>query len=828
MEQNQWIIDKLDELALSQPDKAAIAYYRTKGRNPILTFSELRETVFQYAQANRGIGIKRGDRVVMAVPLSMSAFLNFLSLLYIGATAVPVNEGHDEAELLRMIADADPTCVIATRDVFCEKLQTVGVGVFGDGCERPQLNGRALREIPDPDPDAMTILFSSGTTSRAKGVVVGWQGVFNAFRNTDKVLPHNMERYLALYPIYHIAGVIAFLQCLLWRKMTVATVEDASAVQLAHVFELFRPDFFIMVPAVITGMKERIEGRLGRRSQLVAFCGWVRRKTDLNIGRYLLRGINEQAFGGELRTIISGGGIIQPEVLRFFYSIGIDACDLYGSTEANGPITMNRGYRYYRGGCVEDYHPDIEYRIGDPDESGVGEILVKTNSIMRGYFRDEEMTRDAFVDGYFRTGDLGRIDDGFLTITGRLKDSAFLPNGEKVSLVDAENAIRAMLNAKVPRSQGEVPFSLVPVKTGDGTCEVLHLCIVGRRGEYDDELSAINQAINPAYRFKRVHYVDGLPLTAIGKVKRYALAEMIQSGQSDGESVTTEQPVSSASREERSPAQLIADFVGRPSVQATDRLEDDLGLDSLAMFQLFVELEEEYGIVMPGSLQEIRTVGDFERYVSGSLELQRSRIDYMKYPATRTTRSRARLVRMVKGMQRMRHVRAVGLEKIPQDTNVIICSNHSSLTDPVRILAALGLEYALNQKYAVLAYSVWKPLPMFRAIGAIPIKPLGERMGAISRAQMCLREGYDLMVFPEAHLKRKISSFREGAAMMSQNCGIPVLPLYISKQSGRFTVFVGDALWPRAEETQRAFTERIREAIVALSRADERGSSPRV
>ena len=798
MEQNSWFAEKLHELAKTQPDKNAIVYYRIKGKTQVYTFRELLQVVQAYAKRNSEIGIKCGDRVVTIIPLSMSAYINLLSLIYIGATFVPISEKMDGDEVKRIIRDANPSCVITTEEIFNYKLKDIPVLTVSDDLNRLALNNRPMEETADPDYDAMMILYSSGTTSEAKGVVIGYQEEINAFKNFDNAVPHNMERYLALYPVYHIGGVTSFLVCLLWRKMTVATMEEVSAIQLPNIFELYRPDLFIMVPAVITGIRQKIEGKLGKLLPVVNLCGQIRRRTGLNIGRYLFHSINEQAFGGKLKVIASGGGIIEPKTLHFFYSLGLDACDLYASTEGNAPIIINRGYEYYRGGCVNDFYPDIEYRIADADSDGVGEVLVKSNSIMKGYFHNEELTKKAFADGYFRTGDLGKIENGYLKILGRLKENVFLPNGEKVSITDAEKAIRSKLNK-------EVPIALVPIKTADSNCEVLHLCVVGTPESLDEELKEINQTIFSNYCFRRVHYVDELPVTDVGKVKRHVLAEMICSEQISIKHAVDSDSTESAGGSTDSLHDLIAGHTGI------------LDMDSLSLFQLFVEIEETYGIEMPKTLQYIKTADDLEKFLKGSLKTQNKNSDYSKYPCVRTTRLEKKLIQTIKLIEKTEHVSVSGIENIPTDTNVIICSNHLSLIDPIRILAAFGMDYALNQKFTVLAYSWWKKTTLFRAIKAIPVKRFGERISAINKAQTCLRDGYDLIIFPKGHLKDDMFDLYEGVALMSRNCNVPVLPLHIKKYRGTVRITIGELLHIQEAETQSGFTKRIGEAIVSLS-----------
>ena len=150
------------------------------------------------------------------------------------------------------------------------------------------------------------------------------------------------------------------------------------------------------------------------------------------------------AFGGELKMVITGGAPISPDIAYFFDAIGISVLNGYGITECSPLIAVNKS-RHVVLGSVGDPIDNVSVKIDDPDGEGEGEILVRGPMVMLGYYKDENATADAFKEGYFKTGDYGRLGkDGVLYITGRKKNLIILSNGKNVYPEEIENALSSV------------------------------------------------------------------------------------------------------------------------------------------------------------------------------------------------------------------------------------------------------------------------------------------------------------------------------------------------------------------------------------------------
>jgi len=163
----------------------------------------------------------------------------------------------------------------------------------------------------------------------------------------------------------------------------------------------------------------------------------TRRRPHLGLSRRLLRDVH-QAFGGELRALFVGGAFTEPATLQFFYDLGILVSNAYGLTEAGTVVTLN-DFRPFRADTVGKPLPGMEVRILNPDADGIGEVAVRSKTVMSQYLDDPELTAGTIVDGWLITGDLGRLDPaGHLQLFGRKKNMIVTAEGKNIYPEDVE------------------------------------------------------------------------------------------------------------------------------------------------------------------------------------------------------------------------------------------------------------------------------------------------------------------------------------------------------------------------------------------------------
>jgi len=254
---------------------------------------------------------------------------------------------------------------------------------------------------------------------------------------------------------------------------------------------------------------------------------FTKRKPRLFLSRKLLGQVHA-AFGGELRAIIVGGAFTEPQTLQFFYDLGIPVANGYGLTEAGTAITVN-DLHPFRADTVGKPLPGMEVKIVDAAADGVGEVYVRSKTVMSGYLNDPDLTAEAFADGWLKTGDLGRFDStGHLLLSGRKKNMIVTEEGKNIYPEDIEAVFESLpvkefcvfaANYVWPKRSmvGEQLILALHLENGQSYSDAVR----------DDIIVRNNRLLN----YKRVHGVvlleEDFPRTASLKIKRNILAERL-------------------------------------------------------------------------------------------------------------------------------------------------------------------------------------------------------------------------------------------------------------------------------------------------------------
>jgi long-chain acyl-CoA synthetase len=422
------------------------------------------------ALALRDQGIERGDRVALLSENRYEWVVTDLAVLALGAVTVPLYPTLTAEQCRALIDDAEAKWVVVSTASQLEKIRAAGVTLprvvmdavppganeraFAAMLERGAALrrgavGAALREAATarrPD-DLATIIYTAGTTGTPKGAMLTHGNIASNVHDSMKVLRYaETDLHLSFLPLSHVFERMAGLYAVLACNARIAYADSIDTVG-RDALEV-HPTILCGVPRFYEKVRSRIldagrsrppvaralfgwglgrglaraRARAGGR-RLGAFAALQTRLAD----RLVLATIRSR-LGGRLRFCISGSAPIAPEVIEFFDAIGVPILEGYGLTETSPVICVNPAERPKRG-TVGPPIPGLEVRIGDE-----GEILVRGPNVMRGYWRNEEATREALRDGWFHTGDIGRFDeDGYLAITDRLKDVLVLATGKKVA-----------------------------------------------------------------------------------------------------------------------------------------------------------------------------------------------------------------------------------------------------------------------------------------------------------------------------------------------------------------------------------------------------------
>ncbi|WP_282433753.1 AMP-dependent synthetase/ligase [Desulfosporosinus hippei] len=277
------------------------------------------------------------------------------------------------------------------------------------------------------------INYTSGTTGLSKGVMLTHK---NLISNTIGAL-NNVQVYttsLLILPIHHTFGFTAGVLSMLHAGTCICI--NSSQKKLAGDLQDYKPEHLFLVPLYVETLYKKI-WQIAKSTQKEKLLRKVCRLSDtllavgIDLRKILFRNVLA-AFGGELKLIVCGGAPLDPKYVKGFRSFGINVLNGYGITECSPIVAVNRN-EYYRDGSVGTVLSCCRVKLHNLNEDGEGEILVSGDCVMKGYFKNEQETDRAFLDGWFRTGDIGKLDaDGFLFITGRTKNIIIFSNGKNI------------------------------------------------------------------------------------------------------------------------------------------------------------------------------------------------------------------------------------------------------------------------------------------------------------------------------------------------------------------------------------------------------------
>lgn len=498
-----------------------------------VTGAELLELVHKARTFLAARGLHRGDRCGLLAANSIRWVAMDLAATAEGLIVVPLYSRQAPAELVALIQDSTPSLICCgdagLRDAISRPwpeappqflFDEIFQGVDGVQLDRPQVG----------DEDPVTIIYTSGTSGEAKGVVLTAANVGFMLGCTSARLDQLMGRRSAQDRVYHYlplsfcASWIAILTFLL-RGSLVTLNTDLT--KIPNDLPIVAPHYFLNVPQLLERMRRGIDEQVAKKGgvaqalYLRAKAAWARKKENRSqtpdafwlglAGKVVFPAIRKQLFGADLRALISGSAPLTPETQDYFRMLGIPVLQVYGLTETTGICTMDDPAEPTPG-RVGPAIPGIEMRLSENDE-----IIVRGPNIFSGYWNRPQQTSDVLRDGWFHTGDQGEIDAaGTWRIVGRIKNLIVLGSGHKLAPETIEDEIGRLL----PTAQ-----QVVVIGNGRG---YLTAIVTGNvsANQVQPALDAVN-TLSPHYKQVRAFFIRSEPfsienglLTANGKLKR--------------------------------------------------------------------------------------------------------------------------------------------------------------------------------------------------------------------------------------------------------------------------------------------------------------------
>ncbi len=523
--------------------------------NHRLTYEEFKDAAWPLARYLQDRGFRPDSRAAIIMTNQSCWPVAAYAIFYSGGVLVPLDYKLTTPEHIALLNHCKAEVLVTEYHIWRAITQDPAFGslsirtiIVTEAPENADLKGATRWEEPsvDGDPtfvprkrtDWACIVYSSGTGGRPKGCVLTHENYLEQCVSLTSLYPFwPGVRYLSILPTNHaidfMVGFIGPFVC----GATVVHLRTLRPEFVREAFTRFKITYVALVPLILKNLQAGLQQRFNELppfkraifDRLVSLNrSLTKSQPNLNLSRRLLKQVHE-AFGGELRSIFTGGAFTDPATLQFFYDLGIQVGNGYGLTEAGTAITLN-DFKPFRADTVGKPLPGMEVRIDNPDAEGIGQVAVRSKTVMSHYLDDQELTNETIVDGWLMTGDLGRFDSmGHLQLFGRVKNMIVTEEGKNVYPEDIEKAFEG-----IPVKEYCVFAAnyIWPNRSmlGEKLIVVLRL---NEGQEFTDELlQDLVKRNSRLLNFKRIsgHVIwdKDFPRTASMKIKRFALAEEIR------------------------------------------------------------------------------------------------------------------------------------------------------------------------------------------------------------------------------------------------------------------------------------------------------------
>jgi long-chain acyl-CoA synthetase len=520
-----------------------------------LTYRDFKDRAHLLAKALQVAGFVAGDRASIIMTNQSKWLISAYAIFYVGGILVPLDYKLTPDEQWQLLKHSSAKVLIAEYPIWRQlstaasraAVTNVSNVLVTEAPKNADLAGahRWEESLGTGDPifapreriDVACIVYSSGTGGRPKGCMMTHENYLEQCVALTSIYPFAPGvRYLSILPTNH---AIDFMVGFFGPFICGAAVVHLRTLRPEYVREAFskyKITYVSLVPLVLKNLQKGLQTRFdelpsGKRRVFNALVsinrGLTKSQPRLGLSRRLLKQVHEP-FGGELRTIIVGGAFTEPQTLQFFYDLGIPVANGYGLTEAGTAITVN-DLRPFRADTVGKPLPGMEVRIINAGADGIGEVSIRSKTVMSGYLNEPELTAETIVDGWLLTGDLGRFDPaGHLQLFGRKKNMIVTEEGKNIYPEDIEAVFESL---PVKEFCVFAANYIWPQRAMVGEQLLLALHLEPGKTYTDDLRRDISARNSKLLNYKRIHGVvlfdQDFPRTASLKIKRNALAEQL-------------------------------------------------------------------------------------------------------------------------------------------------------------------------------------------------------------------------------------------------------------------------------------------------------------
>lgn len=743
------------------------------------------------------LNIEKEEKAVLFMENRPEFICSFFGMWNCKGIPVNIDAGYKAEELEYVLNDSEPKYIFTSNKNL--KTAEEAVKLSGKNIKIINVDEIVVPEnfevdeyvIYSPEPeDIGVLLYTSGTTGNPKGVMLTFDNLLsNVDAITEIKLATPADRVLALLPYHHVLPLSINLLMAIHIGTLVVIIDELSAQAIQEALREYKITIVVGVPRLWEMIHKGIMGKIKADKKALTMFNLCKKLKCEFLSKIIFKKVHE-ALGGNIRFLVSGGAKIEPSIIEDFKALGIKVLEGYGLTETSPIIAFNRPEDVHIG-TVGIAIPGVNVRIAED-----GELIVKGRNVMKGYYKKPEATKEAIDDkGWFHTGDLGKIEDGYISIVGRKKEMIVLSNGKNINPADIENEIFKGTDLICDIAVVEHKNHLLALVYPDFD-KVKERKITNITETLKWEIIDSYNVKAPAYRkILEIKIVkEELPKTKLGKLRRFMLKDFIE--RDENETTSKETPKENKNEIKKDDKeystrefQALAEYMKREhelEITPDSHIEIDLGLDSLDVVEMNAFIEKTFGFVVneeeAGGIKVIRDICEYIRahshyYTNETVnwkDIFNEKIDYKLPKSSVVGLFRVLTAPIFKFYLRLSKK---GMEKISKEPRIYVI-NHESFADAFAVGHLFTKEQAKNTYYFAIKKHFGKPIMRYLADrGNIVLVDINKNLKeSLQIAAEVLKEGKNLVIFPEGARTRdgEIHEFKKFFAILSKELNIPV------------------------------------------------------
>ena len=748
---------------------------------------------------------------------------SFFTIWDKNSAAIAIDAQSSPKEILYVLEDSNPDIIMCSNETeknileaisnynFKDNIKVLNVDNFKIDDEKMKKIANSEFELRNPEGNqTAAMLYTSGTTGSPKGVMLTYNNLMTEMEGIyEKGIFDHRDQILALLPFHHVLPLTATVLLMLRYQTSIVFVRKIASKEIFEALEKNRVTALIGVPRVFKlfydGIKQQIDAKFITR----AIFKIMSKSKSIPLRRKVFSKVHKK-FGGHLDFIVAGGAKLDPEIARFYETLGIYSLEGYGLTETSPVIAVNSKNERKIGTIGKKLY-NVDVKIENE------ELWVKGPIVMKGYYNKPEKTAEVMTeDGWFKTGDLAKIDEeGYITIIGRRNSMIVLSNGKNIDPETLENRLIAksdklIKEAGIFNHQNKLAAIIIPDLLECRKRNINNVKTYIKNIVEDYNLSAHNYEKVLDYKV----FEEELPKTRVGKLRRFMLPNLYE------QNVVKKAKVAEPDNEVY---KILKEYVKKAKgiePQPEENLELEIGMDSLDIVEFFAYIENNFGLQLDEEkFAEMPNLKLLSEYINEkAVKIENNEINWkqiieeakpIKDDKNRwiTKFLKVFLDVIIKVYFR---IQRNGREKLDPKPKIYV-SNHQSFIDPLILGSLLPKSILYNTIFLAIDWYFKKfPLKLLVSNGNVILIDINKNIRkSVEEIVGYLKSGKNVLIFPEGARTKdgKVAEFKKVFAIISKELGIDVQCLGIK---GGFEAYSRYMKFPKPKKIKAAVLDIIK------------------